>query len=66
MGRHQFYSGRRLALDHIPYRAITERKAGLLVIPSYEESRSRVQEGERDSRSNADKDLSEIPQMAWE
>jgi nucleotide-binding universal stress UspA family protein len=66
MGRHQFYSGRRLALDHIPYRAIMERKAGLLVIPSYEESRTRVQEGEKDSRSNADKDMSEIPQMAWE
>lgn len=66
MGRHQFYSGKRLALDHIPYRAIMERKAGLLVIPNYEESRSRLQEGEWDSRSNVDKDLSEIPQMAWE
>lgn len=63
MGRHQFYSNRRLALDHIPYHAIMERKAGLLVIPNYEEARSRLQDNEWESRSNADKDLSEIAQI---
>ncbi len=62
MGRHQFYSQRRLALDHIPYRAIMDRKAGLLVIPNYEETRSRLQDNEWESRCNADKDMSEIPQ----
>ncbi len=64
MGLHQFYSQRRLALDHIPYRAIMERKAGLLVIPNNEEARSRQQDNEWESRCNADKDLSEIPQTA--
>jgi nucleotide-binding universal stress UspA family protein/ribosomal protein L17 len=61
MGRHQFYSNRRLALDHIPYHAIMEHKAGLLVIPNYEEARTRIQENEWESRMNADKTLSEIP-----
>ena len=61
MGRHQFYSNRRLALDHIPYQAIKDRKAGLLVIPSYEEGRLRIQD-EWESRFNGDKDMSEMPQ----
>jgi hypothetical protein len=64
MGRHQFYSNRRLALDHIPYHAIMERKAGLLVIPNYEEARTRLQDNEWEGRSNADKDVSEIAQTA--
>ncbi|HYX31747.1 MAG TPA: universal stress protein [Oligoflexus sp.] len=34
MGRHQFFSNKRLNLDHIPYQAMMEQKAGLLVIPS--------------------------------
>jgi hypothetical protein len=50
-----------LALDHIPYHAIMEHKAGLLVIPNYEEARTRIQENEWESRMNADKTLSEIP-----
>jgi nucleotide-binding universal stress UspA family protein len=64
LGRHQFSSNRSLALDHIPYHALMQQKAGLLVIPNYEEARNRLQENEWENRSNADKDLCDIPQMA--
>jgi nucleotide-binding universal stress UspA family protein len=61
MGRHQFYSNRKLSLDHIPYHAIMKQKAGLLVIPGYEESRSRGHDNEWDSRVSSDMDLSDMP-----
>ncbi len=36
IGRHQFYHKKTLNLDRIPYRAIIEKKAGLLIIPDGE------------------------------
>ncbi|WP_141734162.1 universal stress protein [Oligoflexus tunisiensis] len=62
MGRHQFFANRRLTLDHIPYQALMQNRAGLLVIPSFEESRNRLQDNEWEARTNADKELSDIPQ----
>lgn len=42
MGRHQFYSYRKLAMDQIPFQALVAFKLGLLVIPSYDEGRSQA------------------------
>jgi nucleotide-binding universal stress UspA family protein len=67
MGRHQFFAKHRLALDHIPCQALMQHRAGLLVIPGYEEPRNRLQDNEWEGRGNADREWGDIPQPceAW-